>query len=91
MDLREYADKALDVSKEMGWTKDWSKGGCYIHLEVSEFIESLRGKKGDPTSELGDVLFTIMSVARNYGIDPLDAIEKSLDKMRKILEDKENE
>lgn len=69
----------------MGWDKGWSKGGCYIHLEVSEFIEALRGK-GDPLDELGDVLFALLSVADHYGIDPEEAMEHSRKKLRKLTD-----
>lgn len=34
----------------------WS--GIYLHLEASEFIESLRGKGGNPTNEADDVLLS---------------------------------
>ena len=67
----------------MGWTKDWIKGGCYIHLEASEFIEALRGK-GDPIDELGDLLITVFSVCANYDISIMDGINAAKNKMNKI-------
>ena len=48
--------------------------GVYMHLEVSEFIEALRGKGGDPLDELGDVLFTVLAVAEYHDLDPIEAI-----------------
>ena len=89
VDIDEFAKKSLDFCKEMGWTKDWLKGGCYIHLEASEFIEALRGK-GDPLEELGDVLNTVLSVAEYYNLSPSEAILKSKKKMNKILNEKES-
>ena len=52
------------------WERNWSNGGCYLHLEVSEFIESLRGK-GDssPAAEAGDVLFVLLSMLKAHNID----------------------
>ena len=72
-----------DLCKLKGWDKDWNTGGCYIHLEVSEFIESLRGK-GDshPIEEAGDVLFTLAAVLANYGYklsDVISALENKMD------------
>jgi len=73
-ELQQKVDEIIDLK---GWHKDWCKGGCYIHLEVSEFIESLRGK-GDstPTSEAADVFFTMMAVMAHYEIDPEDVLDR---------------
>jgi len=76
-ELKNYISEIRQVCKNMGWKKDWSSGGCYIHLEVSEFIEALRGKKGDPVDELGDILFTVLAVADFYNIDVEEAIQKN--------------
>ena len=68
--LGELADKATDVCKHQGWDRGWSNGGCHLHLEVSEFIEALRGKGAHtPTEEAADVLFVILSMCRANGID----------------------
>jgi len=82
--LQEIQAKITEVIKLKGWHKDWCKGGCYIHLEVSEFIESLRGK-GDstPENEAADVFFTMMAVMGHYEIDP-DAV---LDRLNQVCED----
>ena len=72
----DYIKDAAKTCELMGWDKGWSKGGCYIHLEVSEFIEALRGK-GDPLDELGDVLFALLFVADHYGLDSIEAMEQS--------------
>ena len=88
IDIDKFADETYNFTKEMGWKKDWSNGGCYIHLEASEFIESLRCK-GDPVDELGDLLMCIFSVCRNYNIKPTDAVEKARIKMAEVLANKE--
>jgi NTP pyrophosphatase (non-canonical NTP hydrolase) len=51
-----------------------------MHLDVSEFIEALRGKGGDPVDELGDVLFTVLAVAEHHNVDPIEAINLSREK-----------
>ena len=86
--LKEYTEFTKYVCEKHKWEKDWSKGGCYIHLEVSEFIEALRGK-GDPIDELGDVLFTLLAVADNYKVDPVIALNNSIAKHNRILENLE--
>ena len=88
-EVDKFAEEVYDFTvNKMGWKKDWSNGGCYIHLEASEFIEFLRCK-GDPVDELGDLLMCIFSVCRNYNIKPSDAIEKSRIKMAKVMNNKE--
>ncbi len=84
-DLEIYTDFIRGVCVLREWKKDWSHGGCYTHLEVSEFIEALRGK-GDPIEELGDVLFTLIAVADYYNINPLEAMKCSIEKHTKLLE-----
>lgn len=66
------------------WGCDWEKGGVYLHLEVSEFIEALRGKKGNATDEAADVLFVLMSILSNYNININDVFTKLLT-LRKTL------
>lgn len=78
--VQNIMDRIGEVCKRRNWKKDWSSGGCYIHLEVSEFIESLRGK-GDspPVKEAADVLITLFAVLKHYNIsakDLLNALEE---------------
>lgn len=83
-DISEFSKETFEFTSKMGWTKNWIKGGCYIHLEASEFIEALRGK-GDPIDELGDLLITILSVCENYNISITDGIDAARRKMNKIM------
>lgn len=68
------AEKCLEICDKKNWSRNWKEGGCYLHLEVSEFIEALRGK-GDPKAELGDVMFVLLSVMKEYGLTMKDAID----------------
>lgn len=85
LSFEDYMTFIRDTCKKSDYKKDWSHGGCYMHLEVSEFIEALRGK-GDPTEELGDVLFTVLAVADHYKIDIGDAMKKCVSKHKLRLE-----
>ena len=85
-ELKEYTDFIRGVCVLRDWKKDWSHGGCYTHLELSEFIEALRGK-GDPIEELGDVLFTLIAVADHYGVNSIDAIKNSIEKHTRLLKE----
>lgn len=75
--LRDLQEKVSQKCDEKNWDKNWIKGGCYIHLEVSEFIESLRGKGDDtPEKEVADVLFCLLAVMAHYNISIDDAISE---------------
>lgn len=77
--LQHFITRINRVVKIRGWEKDWSNGGCYLHLESSEFIESLRGK-GDspPAEEAADVLFALFALIGNYNV-PISEVLRYLD------------
>ncbi|OHD26982.1 MAG: hypothetical protein A2Y38_08175 [Spirochaetes bacterium GWB1_59_5] len=82
---QELLNRIGRINRAKGWDKGWSKGGCYLHLEASEFIESLRGKGNDPpTKEAADVLFTLFGMLSYNGIpliDVLAALEKIIQEL----------
>lgn len=89
-DLQLVADKLGKVVRERGWTKNWSSGGCYIHLEVSEFIESLRGKgKSAPAQEAGDVIVALFAVLEHYDIPVADIFRHASLTVDRLTNDKE--
>jgi NTP pyrophosphatase (non-canonical NTP hydrolase) len=60
--------RVLTMCKKRGWSLHWSSRGAYLHLEVSELIEALRGKRGKVVDEAADVLLVLMSITENAGI-----------------------
>ncbi len=77
--LKDFAERAVRICDQRDWSRHWNPAGCYLHLEVFEFIEALRGK-GDskPVSEAADVLFVLLSMCLNNGIS-LDDLYKELE------------
>jgi NTP pyrophosphatase (non-canonical NTP hydrolase) len=74
--IEQVAAKARKVCEEKGWKRNWSNGGCYLHLEVSEFIESLRGKGDDsPAEEAADILFVLLAMLHAEGISAQTVLE----------------
>lgn len=65
----------LALCRARGWNLHWTHRGAYLHLESSELIEALRGKRGDPLHEAADVLLVLMSITENAGI-PWSAVMK---------------
>lgn len=88
MTSKELSEKILLACKKMNWARDWSSGGCYLHLEASEFIESLRGKgDDDPSTEAADTLFVLISMMAHHGIDYDDVLNLVKDRIHAILKD----
>lgn len=55
----------------------WEK----LEEELKEFREALReGKKEEVRNEFGDVLFTLVNLARFVGVDPEDALRRTTDR-----------
>jgi len=69
--------RILAICKKRGWSLKWADRGCYLHLESSELIESLRGKRGEPAAEAGDVLFVLMSITEHAGISWADVLKQA--------------
>jgi len=85
MQLKDLAKEADEFCKSKNWIKNWSNGGCYLHLEASELIEALRGK-GDrnPEEELADVLTALLSMTEYYQVDIDKAIDIFYEKKGKV-------
>lgn len=74
--IEQVAAKARRVCEEKGWKRNWSNGGCYLHLEASEFIEALRGKGDEPPeNEAADVLFVLLSMLHYEDISAQKVLE----------------
>ena len=71
------APRVLAMCKQREWSLHWTSRGAYLHLEVSELIEALRGKRGDPTAEAADVLLVLMSITENAGIAWSDVVQQT--------------
>lgn len=76
VDLQELADQAWQKCQEEGWGRDWKHAGAYLHLESSEFVEALRGKRGDAEKEAADILFVLLSTLASRGIRMKNVVEK---------------
>jgi len=75
-DYDDLPHRVLAMCKARNWSLHWTARGAYLHLEASELIEALRGKRGDPTSEAADVLLVLMSITESNGINWASVIRK---------------
>jgi NTP pyrophosphatase (non-canonical NTP hydrolase) len=69
--------RILVMCKARGWRLDWCARGAYLHLEASELIEAIRGKRGSPTHEAADVLIVLMSITEHNGISWADVVARA--------------
>ena len=86
-ELDRLALAAFNICKAKGWERDWESVGCYLHLEVSEYIEAKRDKEDDARSddhisEAADILFVLLSSLVEDSVGPsllIDALRDKVD------------
>lgn len=66
---------ARQVCTERGWGVGWKERGAVLHLEASEFIEAIRGKRGVPEEEAADVLFTLLVACNSHDVNMARVVE----------------
>lgn len=85
-DLNNLSLRAYELCERNKWERDW-RAGLYLHLEASEFIESLRGKHNEnPISEAADVLFVLTTICESYGFTLQMIIKEMESKVDKLYE-----
>lgn len=71
-------EQVLNVCRREGWSLEWDHRGVYLHLEASEFIEAVRGKRGnDVKKEAADLFFTFLAMLASTGI-PFEGVITAL-------------
>lgn len=76
--------RVLAMCKARGWSLHWTHRGAYLHLESSELIEALRGKRGDPLGEAADVLLVLMSITEANGMAWSDVLAQCVRTVEKL-------
>jgi tetrapyrrole methylase family protein / MazG family protein len=77
------ASKIQNRAAKVGF--DWESASEVVpklHEELGELVEALGGS-GDVTSELGDLLFTVVNLARHLGTDPELALRQATTRFEK--------
>lgn len=80
--------RVADMRRLRGWSKDWPLLGAYLHLEVSELIEAVRGKSDDPEGEAADVLLVLMALTEANGIEFSSVLERVAIKVQELVRDR---
>jgi hypothetical protein len=86
--LNALQHRVLEMYLKRDWRLDWMARGVYMHLEVSEFIEAIRGK-GDstPESEAADVVICMMAMVAGANLN-WDNIMAEVEQKVTVLETK---
>ena len=79
------ASRGLDLCRSREWSMHWTARGAYLHLEVSELIEAIRGKHGSPLHEAADVLIVLMSITQNQNISWQDVLTQASMKVSEMM------
>lgn len=79
-------EKIIKMCEKRGWSLHWTCRGAYLHLEASELIECIRGKRrGDKTEEAADVLIVLMSITESNGIDWRSVLSQADKKVSELM------
>ncbi len=73
--------RILEMMVKRGWSTHWIHRSAYLHLEAAELAEAVRGKRGDPLAESGDVLITLLALS-GHGLPEIIAAAE--DKLRSL-------
>jgi len=66
--LADLAVRAVSICVARGWSLRWDARMAQLACESAEFAEAVRGKRGNPVAEAGDMLFVFMSWTESQGI-----------------------
>ena len=89
--LVRLAGEARLICEQKGWGRGWKEVGTYLHLEVSEYIEAMRGKRGNINEEAADILFVRLSSLHNAGRGTVGEVLNCLeDKIDALLAEQES-
>lgn len=76
--------RVLAVCCSRSWSLDWESRLAHMHLELAEFTEAIRGKRGDPVEEAGDVLFGFLAMTGANGISLCAVVHKLSEKLERL-------
>lgn len=79
-------ERILNMMRKRGWALDWSSRGVYLHLEVSELIEAVRGKAGNTLEESADVLIVLLSLSPHDLNEIITKAEKKVEMLETALQ-----
>jgi len=77
----ELPGRVVALCKKRDWSLHWTCRGSYLHLESSELIEAVRGKRGDKLEEAADVLIVLMSITGSNGMAWDSVVSKAFEKV----------
>ena len=77
--------RVLRMMNLRGWSTHWIHRSAYLHLEAAELAEAVRGKRGDPLDESGDVLITLLALSPYSLPEIVAAAERKLSRLELLI------
>lgn len=78
--------RALLLCRTRGWSTQWDARTAQMLCEVAELAEAIRGKRGNPIHEAGDVLLVLASLLEANGIPMESALDEAHRKIDTLMD-----
>ncbi|MCP5136061.1 MAG: hypothetical protein H6981_04600 [Gammaproteobacteria bacterium] len=85
-DICRLGPRAVLLCRARGWSTQWDARTAQLLCEVAELADAIRGKRGNPTQEAGDVLLVLASLLEAHGIPMESAIEEAHRKIDALMD-----
>ena len=85
MSLVNLGPRALLLCRARQWSTRWDARIAQLLLEIAELAEAIRGKRGNPHMEAGDVLLVLASLFEAHGISFDQAVEEAHRKIDTLI------
>ena len=77
--------RALLLCRMRGWSTQWDARTAQLVCEIAELADAIRGKRGNPIQEAGDVLLVLASLLEANGIPLESAIDEANRKIDALM------
>lgn len=84
--IAELGPRALRLCRKRGWNTQWDARTAQLLCEVAELADAIRGKRGNPIQEAGDVLLVLASLLEANGITMDSALEEANRKIDVLMD-----
>jgi|GEM_PF-2405963 len=78
--------RALLLCRTRGWSTQWDARVAQMLCEVAELADAIRGKRGNPIQEAGDVLLVLASLLEANGIPLESAVDEAHRKIDALMD-----
>jgi len=84
--VRRLGPRSLLLCRTRDWSTEWDARTAQMLCEVAELAEAIRGKRGNPVQEAGDVLLVLASMLEANGITMESALDEAHRKIDALMD-----